>query len=122
MAQAHRPNGTRFWHNGLPLGELPFQRTQDTGAQKFWFRGVPTGGLWVGLRAAPDVRWLYPPGPRRETGPVRYWLDGVSFDGLQKGTDTPEGFEKFWVNGRPDVGLFPPPPEPGPMPALFIAP
>lgn len=120
MARAHKPAGKRFWLNGLPLADLPL--TVEAGGVKYWIHGTTDGLLWTGLRLYPAVRTVYPPGPRRDTGGVRYWLNGLPFDGLQKGTEEYEGFSKFWLNGRPDIALFPDPAQPGPMPAHCLAP
>jgi hypothetical protein len=120
MARAQKPIGKRFWHNGIPLGDLPL--TVEAGGQKYWVDGTTDGLLWSGLRREHSIRTVFPPGARRDTGTTRYWLNGLPFDGLQKGLDTPEGFEKFWLDGRPDIGLFPPPAQPGPMPAHCLAP
>ena len=103
---ASKPTGhPRFWLHGLPLADLPL--TGEAGEQQFWHRGTPTGILWTGLRAPVETRQTFPAGPRRETGSSRYWLNGLPFDMLTKGTTYDVGTQQFWLHGETHIGLFP---------------
>lgn len=122
MAKAYKPTGTKFWLAGLPLSDLPL--SADSGEQKFWNSASPDGLLWAGLSTWTETSPTFPAGAQRGDLGSRYWLKGLSADLLQLGTAYPEGSQKFWINGGPDIGLFPAPPPTANVPfvALFLAP
>lgn len=122
MAKAYKPTGTKFWLAGLPLSDLPL--SADAGAQKFWNGASPDGLLWDGLTTWTEAGPTFPSGAQRGALGTRFWLKGLDGDMLQLGTAYPEGSQKFWINGGPDIGLWPAPPPTANVPfvALFLAP
>lgn len=90
----------RFWLDGLPFTDLYV--ALDGGTQQVWAAGKPEFALFVGL-----PYWDDTPAPTGQTtGALKYWLNGIPFEFLQRGTERNEGTNSYWVSGLPTVGLF----------------